>query len=345
MATRRLVIAKGWGGIGNRLFSLLSTLLYAQITDRELVVHWADQEHYAEGTVNSFPRFFRRPATADLADIDPGLSVAPPVWAGHLDKSVGTLIRMHETAEDADCQVRIYTKYTIDLHQIDYPEDVLVRWHYVHELHRLRPYFSRGLAHLAPLGTEEVLRWTLREHVTLQESIRTRVDDFQARHFGDVTVGVHVRHSDRKEPWEPQLACLDRVLRDHPRAVVFVACDNRMVETAIRERYGRVVATEKWLPEPGLAPHRARDATLGAPDRTEVGAQALVDMFLLGRCDYLIHGRSSFARMARLVSEAPPGRLFDTSPPRPRPGRAVRGLRRVRHAVGKALRWAGASRP
>jgi hypothetical protein len=100
-------------------------------------------------------------------------------------------------------------------------------------------------------------------------------------------------------------------MRKHPTATIFLATDNQKVEAIFRDRYPRVAVTAKWFPDPGVPVHRTREC----PDKLEAGIEALVDMYLLGQCDYLVYNKTStFGVFAYLLSNAPREHIFETSP-------------------------------
>ena len=52
-------------------------------------------------------------------------------------------------------------------------------------------------------------------------------------------------------------------------------------------------------------------------DRLQNGVEALVDLYLLAECDYLVgDSTSAFAKVAGLLSAAPASRRYDAKPPR-----------------------------
>ena len=316
MADRRYLICKGKAGLGNRLLSAASSILYARATGRTLLIDWRDKGYSQDGT-NSWPKFFAQPTTfdpndaADVAMLDEVCatqSVAPAIWHGHLDKSVDALMMHCGGDHDRDQDPKVIAKYTIDFARPSYAERVLVRWCFVDEAFLLRPHLSGALR---AMSAEELIRHSLREHVVLAPHLQERVDAFRKQHFGEVTIGLHIRQSDRKLSFDRYPALADRILKKHRDAVIFLATDNQDVEAYFRKRYPRVVTTEKWYAPPGMPLHRVREC----PDKNEMGAAGLVDMYLLGACDYLVYNKNtSFGLCGNLLSNAPPERRFETSP-------------------------------
>ena len=73
--------------------------------------------------------------------------------------------------------------------------------------------------------------------------------------------------------------------------------------------YPGVIFTPHWYSStPGLAIHENRNC----PDPIESGIEALVDLYLLAECDYLIiDTSSSFSYVAKLLTKAPDANIFD----------------------------------
>jgi Nodulation protein Z (NodZ) len=305
----RVLIQKGKAGMGNRVLSVLGGIVYAELSGRRLAVDWRDPA-YSAGRQNAFGHLFSAPNDSVPPVFLPSASVFPEVWRGRLDRTVDELMSEHEPSVEADGSARINAKYSIDVRRLDYHEDVLVRWSYADEIELLRRHFRARRPDLARLSDASVLKWLMTERLELAPALRQRVRDFSAQHFSETTVGVHVRYTDRKNSFERYPAVIDELLGRDARAVLFLATDNRDVEEQFRARFTRIVTLPKWFPEPGLPLHRVRRC----PDKLGTGADALVEMYLLGRCRYLIYDqRSTFGVVARLLSNAPPENVFEMS--------------------------------
>jgi hypothetical protein len=308
-AVEKVLLVKGKAGMGNRLLAVLGAILYARLTGRGLHVDWSDRA-YSNDRSNSFPRLFARPTLVGGEPIFRSTSVAPEAWAAHLRLSVDELLARHG-ADDADHSADVRARFSIDQARADYTEDVLVRWAWTDEVFRLRPHLRGAFASLAACTDEALLRKIVREDVGLSEPIRQRVHEVQTREFSDVTIGMHIRHSDRRNKYQQYPAIIERIRRQYPRATLFLATDNASVEADLCRRYGRIVVTKKWYAPPGTPLHRGGVC----PDKLELGIEALTDLWLLGRCDYLVYNStSSFGLFASLLSSSPGAHLIDTAP-------------------------------
>jgi hypothetical protein len=156
----------------------------------------------------------------------------------------------------------------------------------------------------------------------LHPQIRERVEAFAGVHFASPTIGVHVRYTDHRTHLLGSLAAVDTLLRQRPELNVFLATDNIQVKTLFEESYPGTITTSHWYPRSGFRLHQNKDC----PDPVESGIDALVDLYLLARCEYLvIDSSSSFGRLARLLTEMPSAHIVDVR----RTGRAGRRIRSI----------------
>ena len=309
----RYVLAKGCYGMGNRILSLLEAIVFARLTNRQLIVDWSDPVFSDDGS-NVFPRFFilsgATYSTAELADA----SVTPRVWQGHI----------HETAYELKASftldpTNLAGALSVDASTLAYEEDVVVIADWDFDYNALLPHLNQLPDHVQGLGKGPLLRGLLSDNLRLQPRIRDRVDAFKKSHFTRPVIGVHVRQTDNTTPINmrrgPAVSLgsyapiLDRLVANNREALVFLASDNQDVLAAYRAQYPLVVATEKWY---SSDPRVGRHPDLACPDRPRMGEDALVDMYLLSECDWYVYSaRSSFGRVAALLSSADDSHILD----------------------------------
>jgi Nodulation protein Z (NodZ)/Xyloglucan fucosyltransferase len=347
-ASTRYVVAKGCYGMGNRILSLLEAIVYARLTGRQLIVDWSDPVYSDDGS-NVCPRFFALSgasySTAELADA----SVAPRVWQGHI----------HETAYEMKTALtldpaNLTSALSIDVSTLDYEEDVVVIADWDFDYSALLPHLGQLPGHVQGQGKGPLLRGLLRDNLRLQPAIRDRVDAFKKSQFTRPVIGVHVRQTDDTTPINVRRGLavslgsyapiLDRLVADNRDALLFLASDSEDVLAAYRAQYPIVVATEKWYPS---EPKAGLRWAFSCPDRPRMGEDALVDMYLLSECEWYVYSpRSSFGRVAGLLSSADDSRIIDVehgdSYTRPRSGHARRwktGPSKVAARIHKLLRF------
>lgn len=305
----KIILIKGKAGLGNRLLSAATGLLYGRLTGRKVYVDWSD-ETYSDHGENAFSSFFQVEGLhTRLPDLH-GCSVAPAVWDGHLDESASVRV---ETVSPGQHGSKSLQRFSIDIRRRDYPQDVLVLCRYMHGLRSLSRHFSGEYACLNRLSTEQLLSELLSEFVCAAP-VRDAVEDFARQHFHRPTIGVHIRHMDRSCGLQPFLRHLDALRKRMPTSIVFLATDDNELNTILRDRYSACM-TDKWYPTAGNSLHQNKECL----DRRQNGIEALIDLYLLARCGYLIYpGSSTFSWVARMFSTNPEARFYDIERYQPR---------------------------
>jgi hypothetical protein len=298
----KVLIVKGINGLGDRLLCLGTGILYARLADRSLLVDWTDPVYSADGS-NVFPRLFECPGSTMCWEIPETDSVAPAVWRGELRTTAASLGR-----RDKDFSTDSWRRTSIELGRLDYDEDVAVMWTTTNRVEDLREHLRGELAGLCDLSDAEIMGKLLREDLVLDPEIRRRVEQFRSEYFQRPMVGVHVRYSDHRVQLRAILAQTTALLARARGARIFLATDNIEVKRLFDTVYGGVVTTPHWYPPPGL---KAHDNAVCA-DRLGNAREALVDLYLLAGCDYLVcDSSSSFARVAGMLGGMPSSRIFD----------------------------------
>ncbi|MGH7792450.1 MAG: nodulation protein NodZ, partial [Thermodesulfobacteriota bacterium] len=202
----------------------------------------------------------------------------------------------------------LFRKFSIDLTKLDYQEDVLVMWTTHARLDLLKAHFKGEFKELSHMSRKAILSKLLREDLILHPEIQQRVNRFKENNFYKKTVGVHIRYADHRASLWATLKELNAMLNREPGLQIFLATDNIQIKNMFEESYEDVITTPHWYPEPGLRLHGNRNC----PDLIESGVEALVDLYLLSECDYLIiDGSSSFSYLANLLAKAPEAHVFD----------------------------------
>jgi len=301
----RFLLVKGTAGMGNRMLAAAAAVLYARLSGRRLIVDWSDATYSSDGA-NAFHRFFRSPACEPADRVPETDDVVPSFWRGRLHESVREVTVPFPGSRYPDSVLEKRSR--LDLTRLDHPEAVAVLWAYVAQLHVLRPHLADRLPDLARLTNAELLRTIFRDDLLLQPEIRERVREFRAVHLRGPTVGVHVRYGDYRVSLRAVLGKLAELVRGEPGLQVFLATDNSEVLRTVERLYRNVVTTPHRYGTPGVPLHNDPDC----PDRTAGGIEALVDMYVLAECDYLVvDTSSSFAAVAALLGTRPSSAVFN----------------------------------
>ena len=300
---RGVIVVKGHAGLGNRLLCLLSTLLYARLADRQLLIDWRDGM-YADTGVNAFPALFRcRSALTELC-FTGDESVRPWIWRGQLHESATTL----RGGKMGDCPFVGYL-YSVDVRRLNYGEDVLVIWSLISIIERLRRHLVGPWRSWQHLSEAAILRRLWDEEIRVHPLIEQRATGMEQSWGDGLRIGIHVRQTDRRTRVSRLMARLDSLTARHHNARIFLATDNLSVEEMVRARYGGVLTSAKWFPSNSAPLHALKGP---CPDRLEMAREALTDLRLLLGCDHLlVSSDSSFGRMATLLWRGDPRRVFD----------------------------------
>ncbi|MEL6158280.1 MAG: nodulation protein NodZ [Cyanobacteria bacterium J06554_11] len=313
------LLVKGTAGLGNRVFVLVTAILYARMSDRVLVVDWSDDvyTHNSDGrhddpVGNVFHSLFELKNTPSVPSVPEDIcdkgSVYPPLWQSVLDRSIDEVVASDGNLVKAIGQ-GIFRKYACDVKDPSYVEDLLITSGYDEEIEDLRPLFKGEYAYLKSLDKSRIFHDAYHRYLNLAPPVQQRLDDFRTVHMkGKPFIGIHIRKSDKAISYAWYKKALAEHVERYPEASIFLATDNRDVEREISELYSDVLVLNKWLPEPGVAAHGNTDC----PDLAEHAISALLDICLLASCDYLIYSRTtSFGRLASYISNQPVAQHFD----------------------------------
>lgn len=304
MSKNKILLVKGIAGLGNRILCLLTGILYARLTDRRLIVDWSDHYYSTDGS-NVFHRYFQCPITDPTDEIPTTDSVNPSIWRGRLSESAWYLRKHQGKINDS----KVWQQFSIDLNKLDYDEDILVMWTYDEKVDLLRPHFNGKLKEFKEASTEEILKKLLKEYLSLHTEIQGRIARFKENNFDGKCVGVHIRFTDHRSNIWAILTNLNALLSRAPGLQIFLSTDNLQIKDMFEKLYPGVITAPHWYsPTPGLTIHNNRRR----PDPYENGIEALIDLYLMSECEYMIiDTSSSFSYIAKLLSKAPDSRIFD----------------------------------
>jgi len=304
-AKEKYLLVKIIGGLGNLTHSLLTAILMARITGRRLIVDWTDA-NYSDRGENVIHSYFQSPYFSPEDKIPDTNSVTPAVWRGRLRRTTGEVARL--CAPKLRYYPHSWRLASVDPRRLDREEEVMVFWSFYPLLYRLRPNLKGEFEHLRHAEETAVYREVLRESLTLHPSIMSRVEKFRSAQFRTPMIGVHARYTDRKVKLAAVHRRVRKLLEFSPDAGIFLATDSKVVQNQFEKSYRMVVSTPREYAADGGPIHKIRDDS-GAKER---GAQALVDLYLLGSCEYLVIDEgSTFSYLAALLFQNDPSRIYN----------------------------------
>lgn len=300
----RVLLIKGKGGLGNRILSAVCGLVFADLTGRRAVIDWRDGS-YAPLGINAYPLLFDTPIARDCAVFDrANAPVSPPLWTGHLGLTPQAMIE--KFMPKAHSNPMGYRKLCTDLSRLDATEDIAVFWSYL-------PKFGRISRHLrldprfADKSQKTIITNYLNRYFTPNDRVRDQVSAISSK-LEQPTIGVHIRYTDRKIPLEAVKKRLRQKRQQMPDAAIFLATDNADVQSQMASEFSNLTHIAKHLRPDGGRLHWP-EADIAKLEEAE---NALIDMYLLARCDHLIYSRhSTFSETSALIGQMTADQLSD----------------------------------
>jgi hypothetical protein len=305
-----VIKGSGGGGLGDRIRAALVGMLYADLSHRHVYVDWRDGVYGPNG-LNAFDELFQihQLPVVDAAHLNTR-DTHPPAWSGRLHRSMDEI--WNEDGNTSWNRAGAIHRYSFDLGQLDHPNQVLVMWEF-DQLAALRRHLADSYD---DLNDEQILAAAYNRFLLPSPSLSQAVDQCLAGCKGR-TVGVHVRATREAKAQKGEIPLtaytseLDRLLRTQTFERIVICTDNAEVERKLRERYPQSWSKRKWFAEPGESLHLNE----ACPDKLQAAKDALTDIMLLARCDWLISTQnSSFSMMARIMSSAPPSQQVFVGP-------------------------------
>jgi hypothetical protein len=283
--TEKTLLIKGKGGLGNRILSAVCGLVFADLTGRTPIIDWRDGS-YAPIGENAYPLLFNTPVTQSCTDFDDvQTEVSPALWTAHLGQTPQEMIE--KFIPNSHSSPTGYRKLCTDLRRIDAPEDVAVFWSYLPKFGRIAGHMRRD-PRFAGRAHSEIISEYLTRYFTPNDRVSSEVDKMAAQ-LGQPNIGVHIRYTDRKIPLHRIKDALRKRLEQTPNAAVFLATDNGEVQAEMGAEFEGIHHIPKFLPEDGARLHWPTSEI----EKVQEAENALIDMWLLGRCDHLIYSRHS----------------------------------------------------
>ena len=287
--------------------------LFALILSVVPHVHWALREgripivYYANGSIYWTPNGYRGRDT---------------VWEYYFEPVVPT----HPVSEiPAEIRELLATRPLFQQHHGYFADEFTFVTN--HQTGPVRLHRENIKGHVDPsMRLRKFTSAIIRDHIRPRDYINQKVNRFFEEHLARrYVIGVHIRGTDALVDQGRVLKVdrinflrycelIDRLVREHPDAAIFVASDAKLSVDRICERFGeRVVAYDAIRHISGdLAGKgptgRIMPAYLSeSPDTAaRSGEEAVIEYLLLCRCNHLVHNGSGFARAVLLtVPEMP----------------------------------------
>jgi len=301
--TSRFLLIKAKGGLGNRILSAVTGLVYADLTGRLPIIDWRDGA-YADPGVNAYPLLFRSPLTLQPENVESLQDTVPDIWRGHLHEHPTNMIARNDPR--AHSSPIIYRKYCIDLSRLNTRNMLAVYWSYLPKLRRLRHLMARN-PEFAGIRDEDIFKSYLDKYFIPNQRVVSGVVSLLEAQKRPI-IGVHIRHTDLTVPLATVRDALDKMIEQLPEASIFLATDCDEIQQEMTHAYSNVFFLEKWFAPEGQAIHQNK----AAPNMIREAENALIDMWALSQCDHLIYSmRSTFSYASRLIGQIPAHNVVD----------------------------------
>jgi hypothetical protein len=297
--------------LGDRLGTLACAIRYALKTGRVLFVDWGDGIFGSKGD-NVFYKYFQLKSIPHVTSMDDmhshGTTYYPPAWGDHLSDSIYDVYWRVRTPLDK-----------IVPHLLKGKGNVSKLFHYWHlkgngdppkGFETLKAVFNK---HDIPLGQhyrtnmkEDIVFFAdyfprfshdiFRKHIFLTDSVQQEIDSL-ARSFGlsETTIGIHVRMTDKTPSVSMEHLSQKIYGLKIKNPAIFLATDNKEVETYFLRNHQNVIFTQKWRPhnnaKTGIHHYAFQTGNYGMAET--VLKESIIDMWLLSRCEYLIYQKNS----------------------------------------------------
>ena len=299
----KVLLIKAKGGLGNRMLSAITGLIYADLTGRRAIIDWRDGVYAPRGE-NAYPRLFDAPYEMDPGAYDDVAETVPAIWGGALDQHPVDMVSTHDPTKHSS--PFIYRKYCVPLWRLERETDVAVFWCYLPKTLRLQRHLV-GDARFQNRSVESVITEYLTRYFTPNARVRGAVESFLAG-LSRPRIGVHIRYTDRKIPLAPIRDALKAARAELPDAPVFLATDNATIQGEFAAEFDNLHFTEKWLPEDGAHLHLGGEGV----DLALEAENAMIDMWALAGCDRLIYSKNStFSIASALIGGIPEAQQTD----------------------------------
>lgn len=300
---QRFLLVKAKGGFGNRILSACTGIVIAAMTDRVAVVDWRDGEYLPAGE-DAYPQLFESPTPYRAAEFDGRDDVVPALWRGRLDQHPTQIIS--DLFPNDHSNPLIYRRLSLDLRRPVVGEDLAVFWSYLPKMARIRRRAARHVA-FRGMNRDALTRWALERYFRPNARVRGEVDRLFEGHHEPI-IGVHIRYTDRKVSLDAIFREVTLLRQKMPEASIFLATDNQAVQDQFRARFTNVMVIEKVLGDDDNSLHEH----VVLEDPLFEAENALIDMWALSSCDWLVHSRhSTFSVAAALIGNIPPARQRD----------------------------------
>jgi len=327
--SRKYLIVKGVGGVGNRFTSLMKAIKYAKKTNRTIYLEWCDGMFGPTGE-NIFFKYFdlKNVAYTDSPDevlelLDKGSSTFPRIL--HKEDITNALLKNYYACTPWIAQFPIYKVgmglvfqyklgYLFGLQSFQRVDDEKGYWGAIRDIFK-GDNFPLGAA-LPTWLTQDIVVFAdfrplcsiarLFDYIQLKDSFYQQYKKYADENKFSNVIGVHVRYTDKK-PKSQLKKLIGRLQSDLERNAelkIFLCSDNNDIINQFRNIFqDKVIFFEKEMPNVdhgGI--HKWAYWYFEEDQKEQLFYDCLADMWLLSMTKYLYwQGNSSFSLISKVI--------------------------------------------
>lgn len=317
----RILLLKGCAGLGNRIFTLLEAIHYAEKTNRHLVIDWGDDLYFQKG-YNFFDDFFKLDNT-NYSTLKPdhvifsysGLTCYPTSFQNNFSHAIyDDYTQVHNPLLTKIAQ-RFKLRGKLGSHWMS-----LQFYHRINKLNIIRYFISARRESSFEIG--ENLKYGHNENVVIfaDYTPKFRKDIFLAKFrlnekMNDLlishplypkmkeAIGVHIRFTDLKPKKEIEKFILF-LKETHRDQTIFLATDSDYIVTIFKNNFNKLIQNQKDFRPDQTAIHKLIRTNNNHAQSVKDLENSLFDLYFLGNCKTLYYqGNSSFSILASALNK------------------------------------------
>ena len=294
-----MLLIKAKGGLGNRVLSAASFILYAELTGKAFKIDWRDGI-YANNGQNSYDLLFEKNFENNLNQLDLYAdNVIPKIWQCHVHDTPSQMIQRYFPRQHSNPFV--YRKLSSQLVPNVQKQQLQIVWSYTSKTGRVKKFLNSNQ------NLQVEIKRILLKYFSPNADIENELKVFFTQNVGK-TLAVHIRHTDLKVSYLRVFKQIEECVKRSGYDNIFLSTDSREIEKLAKAKFDNVVTINKRYQEGGRQLH----SPINSPTKLADAKAAVFDLIALSRCDGLIYSsRSSFSRLSVLLGRFDKNELFD----------------------------------
>lgn len=305
--TKKYLIVKGCAGLGNRLVTIFSAIKYCERNNRILIIDWSDGQFDKNG-IDAFGKYF------DLKNVTWNKTDNIENWADLSHSS--DLFKKNKNEGIYDLyksnQSVFWSKFPMKLFFSESLKKLRRNWRPLKNIEgeKLLNYGSD----LSDGHKEDVLYFIdflpfinfndLPKYIQIKPFLNEKLETFAEQNRISETVGIHIRHTDKKPTVEIN-KIIDHIKLNYKSFLVYLSTDSIEIEKLFLANFRKVILYPKLKPElNGIGLHQWALYHNEEELKYTLFEESVMEMFLLSKCNYLYYqGNSTFSNISKVYHQ------------------------------------------